>query len=461
MVRHIYQYNTHTERGFFLGPEHHSLYDLIALNGNIVSHTPAGIAAFVSTTGKDFYIDPQTHAFQHSTIHLKRDISDKEKGEPPKYDFKPSVARLARERLGGIFASVIDRDRPISLKAFLSDDNVNNSVIESVCQSIGDFQLKTMVNELDEEAKDLIGDTSKITPQFLVAPYFYLSATKWQDWLKINSACYRKMKLFFRSKPVYFSLVMSKDVLDHHSGEIVSEISSLHPDGILLWIDDHREELLEEEEVQRYVSFLKQLRGVTSDLLNPHGGYLSTLLCHSEAGRLLSGVGHAMNYGEHRPVIPIGGGLPMAHFYFRSVHARLRFADAAAVFVGKNWLETVESYKQNVCKCRQCQELISLKTSAEAAFFAYGESSPITFARRTGAIVRLSYPTPDAKLVATNHYLYNKALEFSDVRSRGFGELVAELKSIYDDLTDDVGDECCSHLIKWHSVLKDFPKFEH
>jgi hypothetical protein len=459
MIRHIYQFNTHAEKGFFLGPELHGLYDMIALNGNIISHTPASIAAFVSTTGKDFYIDPQTHAFQHATIYLKRDISDKEKGEPPKYDFKPSVVRLAKERLGGIFASVIDRDTPISLKAFLTDDNVNDSVIESVCQSVGDFQLNTMVKELDEEAKDFIGDMSKITPQFLVAPYFYLSTTKWLDWLKINSACYRKMKVLFGSKPIYFSLVMSKDILRNHREEIVREISSLHPDGILLWIDDHQEELLEAGEVQWYVSLLKQLRAVTSDLLSPHGGYLSTLLCHSEAGHILDGVGHAMNYGEHRSVIPIGGGLPMAHFYFRSVHARLRFADAAAVFVGKNWLNTVEDYKQNICKCRQCQELINLKNSAEASFFAYGESSPNTFTRRTGTIVRLSYPTTDAKLIATKHYLYNKALEFSDVMSRGFGELVAELKRIYDALTDDIGAECCSHLIKWHSVLKDFPEF--
>ena len=79
MTEHIYHYNTHAEKRYFLGSEHHSLYDVIALNGNIVSHTPEGVAGFLAMAAKDFYIDPQTHAFQHATINLKRDVSDKKR----------------------------------------------------------------------------------------------------------------------------------------------------------------------------------------------------------------------------------------------------------------------------------------------------------------------------------------------------------------------------------------------
>ena len=50
MSEHIYHYNVHSEQRYFVGPEHRDLYDLIFLNGNIVSHTPAGIAAFHGKT---------------------------------------------------------------------------------------------------------------------------------------------------------------------------------------------------------------------------------------------------------------------------------------------------------------------------------------------------------------------------------------------------------------------------
>ena len=119
MTAHIYHYNTHAEKRFFLGSEHRHLYDLIAVNGNIISHSPEGSAGMLATAGKEFFIDPQTHAFQHPTRFLKRDISDREKGEPPKYAFKPSVDRLARERLGFPFDSVITNDRPLTADIFL------------------------------------------------------------------------------------------------------------------------------------------------------------------------------------------------------------------------------------------------------------------------------------------------------------------------------------------------------
>ena len=123
MATHIYHYNTNSEQRYFLGREHRDLYDIIALNGNIVSHTTSGVAAFISTTGKKFFIDPQTHAFQHPTINLKRDISEKESGEPPNYQFKPSIEKLAIERLGGVFTSVIQKDKPLNPDDF-SDNNI-------------------------------------------------------------------------------------------------------------------------------------------------------------------------------------------------------------------------------------------------------------------------------------------------------------------------------------------------
>jgi len=453
MAKHIYHFNTHAEKRYFLGPEHRDCYDMIALNGNIVSHTPTGIAGFIATAAKDFYIDPQTHAFQHATVHLKRDVSDKEAGETPRYEFKPSIVKLATERLRGPFTDVIENDRPIRPTAFLDGNgNVRSDVVDEVCQSVGCFQLNTMFVELDDESRELIGDVSSLKPSFLVAPYFCLASRHWREWLKINIVCYERTRELFKDLPTYLSLVLSRERLND-STEIIDAISKVKPDGVLLWIDEHVEEALGISEIESYVNFLRGLKQVTGTAYNSHGGYLSILLCHSDVGGLLDGVGHSMNYGEHRTIVPIGGGLPMAQFYLLSVHSRLRWGDAASIIQPRGWLGSVERYRQNVCMCRQCLDLIEERGSVERAFDVYGRSNPVTITRRTGVIVRLEYPTREAKQAATRHYVYNKVKEFENIEKKNFRELLGELNNIYNAISSDTGEEFVGHLFTWHEAL--------
>ncbi len=453
MGTHIYHYNTHSEKRYFLGQEHHGLYDIIALNGNIVSHSPKGVAGFLATAGKDFYIDPQTHAFQHATIHLKKDVSDKEKKEEPRFEFKPSIEKLAYERLGEPFSKVIKDDKPIRTQEFLDNDNIRSGVIDSVCQKVVTFQLNMMEDELDDEEKEFMEGACSFRPKFVIAPYFCLSAHHWRKWLKINIACYRKMRTLVEDLPVYLSLVMSKEAMRNHS-TITEAISAVKPDGIMLWIDEHVEEDLIVSEVSRYIDFLQNLKNATDIIYNSHGGYLSVLLCHSEAGELLSGVAHSVNYGEHRGVVPVGGGLPMARFYLRRVHSRLRWGDAAGIVQKKGWLDSIERYRDNVCRCHQCQELLKEKGSGEKAFALYGESNPVTITRRDGRIVRLNYPTKEAKQAATRHYLYNKAKEFEDIENEKFDDLLEDLMRVYNEISPDLGDDFIAHLPVWHDALK-------
>ena len=107
------------------------------------------------------------------------------------------------------------------------------------------------------------------------------------------------MKRLVKDVPTYLSLVVSRDALDNR-GAIVRAISALEPDGILLWIDSHVEEDLRKSEVEIYIEFLRELKNATGTLYNSHGGYLSTLFCHSELGGLLEVVAHSVNYCAHR-----------------------------------------------------------------------------------------------------------------------------------------------------------------
>ena len=456
MSVHIYHYNTNSEQRFFLG-QNRELYNLIALNGNIVSHMPDGIASFISTANKNFYIDPQTHAFQHSTINLKRDVSNKKEREPPKFEFKPSIRKLAQERLGSPFSLVIEEDRPIRTTDFFRNDGeIDDDLITNICQNVIRFQLETIINSLDEETKEFLNSEDDFRPEFVIAPYFYLSPRQFREWLKINIECYKKSCEIFQNIQIYLSLVVSKKVLQR-GDEIISAISELKPMGILIWIDEHIEEDLIENDISIYTKFLRKLKTHTDIIYNNHGGYLSILLCHKEIGSLLNGVGHSINYGENRSVIPIGGGIPMARFYLPSVHSRLRFGDALHIVKdSKGWLNSIDDYRENVCCCTQCMELIKEKKGdIVKAFDAYGESYPVTFRRRSGTVISLEYPTKEARMIAARHYLFNKAKEFSDLEEFPFKILLQKLENAYDEISPYLGDELMAHLLSWKLALED------
>ncbi len=199
---------------------------------------------------------------------------------------------------------------------------------------------------------------------------------------------------------------------------------------------------------------MRDLRNSSENIFNSHGGYLSILLCHSEAGNLLDGVGHSVNYGESRSVVPVGGGIPMARFYFPSVHSRLRFGDAVGIVYPLDWLSSQESYRDNICRCAQCTELIQNKNTINEVFLAYGESNPVTFRRRSGTIVSLEYPTSEAKRLAARHYLFNKAKEFLDIQEKSLSELLGELDNAYNAIAPVSGDDMISHLKNWHSAIQ-------
>jgi hypothetical protein len=103
--------------------------------------------------------------------------------------------------------------------------------------------------------------------------------------------------------------------------------------------------------------------------------------------------------------------------------------------------------------CHQCQELFDEKGSAEKAFDLYGKSNPVTITRRDGTIVRLDYPTKEAKQAATRHYLYNKAKEFADVGTKASSELLQDLDTMYQEISADSGEDVVSHLRTWYQAL--------
>jgi len=451
MTKHIYHFNMHSEKKYFLGKEHINNYDLIGLNGNIVAHSPNAIAALISTTAKKYFIDPQTHIFQHDP-HLLESNSRKP-GEEDQIKYKTSVVKLAERHLGMPFYNVLQTNSRLSPESFKTESgDLENDLISESCDRVLDFQKSFIGNNLDEEERDLLGKDLP-HPDFLIAPYFYISRSNTKEWLEINEAFYKAAKISQPNEQVFYALVVSKDAMDSFQDRIIESLKGLNLDGILLWIDGHQEEDLTSSQVECYIKLLKNLKSLGAPIYNSHAGYLSILLSHP-ALNLLQGLGHSMNYGEHRTVVPVGGGIPQAYFYLRKNHSRNKYVNAFNILSGKGWYGSVEEYLKNVCNCHKCQELIRLKGSAIEAFISYGETGePTTIRRRNGTVVRISYPTGEAKDIAVRHYVNNKDLEFNSLNTKSFSELNDELKDVYNDLLKVADIKVIQHLDIWNASL--------
>jgi len=444
MMDHIYYYATHAEQRYFLGPTMRDQYNKIGINGNIVSYTPSGVASFLATANKPFYIDPQTHIFQFSTQHLK-------KNNDPKKKFKPSIEILASDRLKGPFSSVVTEDKPLLPSVFYEGDEIDLEKVDIICRGCLEFQKNTIIEEINEEDIEFLDTEENLTPQFLIAPYFYISSKNSPKWLDLTSICYSRTKELENNFPIYLSLVIAKDIVfDAREKErVIEKIRNIKPDGILLWVDDLEEESLSVDKVQKYIQFLKSLKTNTGIVINTHSGYLSILFGHPEVGGLFDGISHGINYGESRSVVPVGGGIPMARFYFYSVHSRLRWGDALQIVQKNNWWGRRETYAKNVCSCKQCHDLIAQSNTVEDAFFYYGRSQTVERKSRSGSRIELEYPTSEAKQAAANHYLFNKTREINSIQNFTLAEIFDQLTDSYNKTAPILGDDQVAHLNNW------------
>lgn len=144
---HILRYGTHADQKFFIKAK--DTYSTIAINGNMIAHSPAAIASFVSNMKLQnpkltYFIDPITHAFQHDLIRLMTE--DKKATEKVKvYDpekLKKSIKSLINCYGNNLSRILIDNKRTVFPSDFDSD------FIKEFCSGVIDFQHNVLTNEL-------------------------------------------------------------------------------------------------------------------------------------------------------------------------------------------------------------------------------------------------------------------------------------------------------------------------
>lgn len=437
---HVVLFGTFNESKYFLG-DYRDSFDLIGFNANIVAHAPEGLAGFISQLhNKSYFIDPQTHAFQQDIGTIKR----KKDGE---WVLKQSIKKLAK-----CYGSIIDKNVG---KRSIEPQEISDNEIREICENVLFFQSNVIEQASQKlDVKYFIEDPDlTLSPEFLVAPYFYLEPDNLENELELNYKFTEETKNIVDdqeknyNKPLFVEIVISKEILlDKDSmKKVIDQYTNCKQDGFLIWIDDFDETSVSKYILIKYRDFLIELNKLGLPIIALHGSFFSTVLS-GNGFNLLAGTAHGIEYGEHRPVIPIGGGVPTAKFYFPHFFKRVHYhPDATNVLIEKNWVKNVETYLKNVCVCSMCEKII--RSNVVKGFEEYGET------KRSEKNNKF-YPTAMALNKSRKHYLNTKIEEYIIANSLGSKDIILLLEA-KKNIAKDIDSYSFNHLTKWFNVLSD------
>ena len=435
--KHVVLFGTFNENKYFLG-DYRDKFDLVGFNANIVAHAPDGAAAFISRlTNKAFFIDPQTHAFQQP-IHT---IMRKKDGQ---WELKKSIVTLA-DHYGSIIRENVGSNQ---IKA----GSLKNNEIFEICSNTLSFQ-RNLIQESAEnlDVKEFLEFSQvELRPSFFIAPYFYMEPDKLAEELEdnINFIAESRNSLDKDNSPsnksLFAEIILHQEILYdvNSTDKILKKYTHCDADGFLVWIDDFSEVSVSGSALKKYKEFLYELGKKGRPIIALHGSYYSIALS-GEKG-LLAGVGHGIEYGESRPIVPVGGGVPLAKFYFPKFHKRIDYSpDAEDILKEKEWHLNPRMYFDNVCSCEMCKKII--QKDVEQNFHEYGKTKK---SEKNGKL----YPTPEAMDKSRKHYLNTKINEYHRCRSVSISGIISEIQNSH-TIAEKISSHPFTHLQRWADAL--------
>lgn len=442
------RYGIHSEQKYF--KEFHNRFDIIVFNANMIAYTPSAIASFISKkmmkggTTKKFIIDPITHAFQHNPDML---LTQKKDGS---IGIKKSIEKMLNY-YGSPIQEAVENGESITPEDF--EDKEHN---EEFCRRVISFQKDLIHDEVmkDKDSKYFkYLNIKSISPIVLIAPYFYMDQNTVDLWLNKNIEFVNIAKELYSNEKIFAQITLEKEILFNRNKikNIINRYGNSDCDGIFIWIDDFDEKRVNLDLLKSFIYIIMELNKNGKKVYNIYGSYLSIIMTSLFRSFRLSGVCHGPGYGEYREVVPVGGGLPIAKFYYPDIHKRLRFQEAVKIFHKYGYLDSVEEYFKNVCECPQCRNILNNNTDN---FIEFGMTKVISF-KRKGLIINRDFPTTSTKEICLKHYLYNKDREFKEIKKIKKDYLISKFNEMYKKTNKLIGLSEVYYLKNWAKILKE------
>ena len=426
----ILRYNTGTDKKVFV--EFKEQFDAVIFNATIVAYSGASVADLVSMHKRRYIIDPQTHIFQQDFSAVCTE-DKKTRIRSLKKSVEKYLLQLPEE-----LTSVYTREqRPLTPNEILLH-------IDSLVAMNFKFQTEFISGFIETKEYDKYLKFANLIPEpkVVIAPYFMLkgsySEREIKDWLNLFSANLKKTIEYSATKgknyPIAAQLVIDSAILRNPDtiNKIESVLATSGYSHIFLWIDDFDAFNADKITNMAFYNLIKSLNKIGKMPIMAYGGYESIILCNEQSPARIFGVAQSVGYGEYRPITPVGGGIPTNKYYFRPLHRRLRYDEAADIlsrqgYFAKEKKIAAHDYYMNICSCKKCHEVIEDDIDN---FTIYNDSTSYTITTKNGEVSR-NRPTTEASLVAAMHFLHCKIDEWKNVEDKKFYALLRELKDHY------------------------------
>lgn len=441
----------------YLIDEFKDTYDLLVINGNMLAYMSSSISQFITQKAqKPYIVDPQTHALAYD-LELLQSTSKKSEGQ-----IKRSWKKLI-DKYGNIpkTALLSENPRPVSPADF-DDYTLRGGFTEAVLC----FQHDTIQRELEdgedsEYLKFILKETgaspASVPPAYLIAPYFFINGANEEEWLRLNVRFVEEAKKIVTQNswkmPIAAEIVITlASMLSKETRKrIVENYASVCPDLVMLWIDDFSEHDANEETLKAYICLLEEFGGYGIKVANLFGGFFSiATMRFSDKITNLIAVCHGLEYGERKPVVPLGGGTPVAKFYSRNLHHRLPPRVAIREMQAIRAFSSRDAFLEGVCDCRQCKETIRDSPSGDVDKYFETKASAYW---RGSTFVSNEFPTASASDLCTKHYMWCKEWEYKTL-IKTIDELKNDFKNFYDLHGNTIGEKFASHPLIWSKSLQ-------
>jgi hypothetical protein len=436
-ISHWMTFATFNEQRYFAYPKEKS-YDGVVLNANMVAHAREGIAAFLmsKTEGLPYVIDPLTHAFQHEPSAIRNRFNE----------LKTSIASLSQYY--GAPVADIAGTRPLVPSDF-SDRGVLDGFVGRCLQ----FQKESLSGKMAESEWNqyLLQPSAALEPLALVSPYLFINEGNFRRWFPTMVAFVASAFKQRGTSKLFVPIVLSKGALisEEIRGFILQYLAEEQLDGFLLWIDDLDESEAAGDTLRALLALARGLKKRPEQhVINLHGGYFSILAGGNLGSGALSGVAHGPEFGEHRAVVPVGGGIPRPKFYVPQLHTRIAYREAQAYLQELGLLADSSTFFENVCDCAECRAVLA---AGIGNFTSYGDAT-VKLVKRDRGFTRMEFPTSVAKQQCLRHYLQRKAREFDFAANSEPAVIMEDLRSGY-FLFRDAAPESVGHLAVWAKVF--------
>lgn len=418
---HCIRLGTHAEKEYL--EKATAWYGEVMLNANLVeaaSSASASLLQKLSLCHRPYTIDPVTY-----TLGLN----------------PASISKAADEgwQLKRTFASLVKAYGLAGMNLPLTPSAIDGQV-EDFAERVIDYQAETISKALENDAAFLAISDTMLPPVRYIAPYFDLSDAS-LTWLDTNLRLIAAGVIHMPEK-TWAAVCIDGRIIDNHGliRSIAKEYAQSECAGYLIWATDFNHAYVTESQIRGLQLLVSILNTTGRPVINMYGGYFAMLL-HNDG---LTGISHAVGYGERRSLItPAGGGMPPAKFYLRGIHSEITIDDLVQM---TKQLDEVQ-YLTLVCDCLICVGLMD-RGGLDNLLEAYGK----TERKRWGASFR-NFPAPEVYKLTRFHFMANRSAEVGIVNQAASRDaLLEQLAEAYEQYEHRVSADL-RFLRRWKSAL--------